>query len=155
MKENHQPPRWRIALVREGEPPAFPAKTIRTSGDVIQAFRFLEDRDREEFWVAALDGKNRVIGTHCASVGTLTASLVHPREIMKFLILSSAAAAILVHNHPSGDPSPSAEDQAITQRLVDVTSLLGVRILDHVIIAHERGYSFSDQGLLPAAGVLC
>src|SRR2546426_2823176 len=75
----HHPPRWRIALVREADGPAFTTATLRTSADVAHAFAFLADRDREEVWVAALDGKNRVIGTHQVSVGTLTASLVSPR----------------------------------------------------------------------------
>jgi len=149
MHHPYHPPRLRVALVREREAPAFPAKILRSSADVIEAFAFLRERDREEFWVAALDGKNRIIATHQASVGTLTASLVHPREILKFLVLTSAAACTLIHVHPSGDPSPSVEDQAITSRLVDVTSLLGVRVLDHIIIGAERSFSFSDAGVLP------
>jgi DNA repair protein RadC len=79
MDKPHRPPRWRIALVREPAAPVFPAENLRASTDVWQAFRFLEHRDREEFWIAALDGKNRLIGSHQVSVGTLTASLVHPR----------------------------------------------------------------------------
>jgi DNA repair protein RadC len=118
MEKTHRPPRWRIALVRELAGPSFPAETLRTSTDVWQAFRFLEHHDREEMWIAALDGKNRLIGTHQVSVGTLNASLVHPRELLKPLILASAAACILVHVHPSGDPEPSAEDGAITERIV-------------------------------------
>src|SRR5690349_16480635 len=106
MDKPYHPPRWRIALVREREAPGFPARTVRSSADVIQAFAFLRERDREEFWVAALDGKHSIIGTHCVSVGTLSASLVHPREVSKFLVLASAAACTLIHNHPSGDPTP-------------------------------------------------
>ena len=154
MNQPYHPPRLRVALVREREAPAFPTKILRSSADVIEAFAFLRERDREEFWVAALDGKNRIIATHQASVGTLTASLVHPREILKFLILASAAACLLVHNHPSGDPTPSAEDQAITARLVDVTSLLGVRVLDHIVIGADRAHSFCDTGLLPAPSLV-
>lgn len=145
----HHPPRWRIALVREAEAPGFPAPTVRSSSDVARAFHFLRDRDREEFWVAALDGKNRLIATHCVSIGTLTASLVHPREVAKVLVLSSAAACILVHVHPSGDPTPSAEDRAITERLANVCALLGIAILDHVIVGLDRHFSFADAGQLP------
>ncbi len=148
MEKPHRPPRWRIALVREPAAPAFPAENLRTSSDVWQAFRFLEQRDREEFWVALLDGKNRLIGTHQVSVGTLTASLVHPREFAKPLILASAAACVLVHVHPSGDPTPSAEDVAITERLVRACEILGVGVLDHVVIGVGRYYSFADQGQL-------
>lgn len=152
MENPHQPPRWRIALVREGDAPTFPAITVRSSADIARAFAFLRDRDREEFWVAALDGKHRLVGTHCVSVGTLTASLVHPREVLKVLVLASAAAFICVHAHPSGDATPSAEDRAITERLARCSELLGVRLLDHVIIGAERAYSFADAGTLPGTG---
>jgi DNA repair protein RadC len=148
MEQSHRPPRWRIALVRELAGPAFPAECLRTSSDVWQAFEFLEHRDREEFWIAALDGKNRVIGTHQVSVGTLSASLVHPREVLKPLILASASACILVHVHPSGDPEPSAEDHVITTRLIEVCDLLGVQVLDHVIIGAGRYHSLADAGQL-------
>lgn len=142
------PPRWQVMLVREEPAPSFPATTIRTSQDVADAFKFLIDADREQFWVASLNGKNRITGTHQVSVGTLTASLVHPREVLKFLVLASAAACVLVHNHPSGDPTPSAEDLAITQRLSQVATLIGIRILDHVVLGAGRYVSFCDEGLL-------
>ncbi|MEO7729782.1 MAG: JAB domain-containing protein [Kofleriaceae bacterium] len=148
----HHPPRWRVALVREAEAPAFATPTLRTSTDVADAFRFLIDRDREEFWIAALDQRHRIIATHQVSIGTLTASLVHPREVVKPLVLCSAATTVLVHNHPSGDPSPSAEDHAITERLVNVCALLGIAVLDHVIIGAARHYSFADVGQLPPSG---
>ena len=76
--------------------------------------------------------------------------LVHPREVAKVLVLSSSAATVLVHNHPSGTPDPSAEDHAITERLVKVCALLGITILDHVIVGVDRHYSFADAGQLPA-----
>lgn len=79
MTDAHHPPRWRIALVREAEGPRFTTDVLRTSADVAHAFAFLADRDREEFWLAALDQRHRIIGTHQVSIGTLTASLVHPR----------------------------------------------------------------------------
>jgi DNA repair protein RadC len=104
MTDSHHPPRWRIALVREPEGPRFTTDVLRTSADVAHAFAFLADRDREEFWLAALDQRHRIIGTHQVSIGTLTASLVHPREVVKLLVLASAAAAALVHNHQSGAP---------------------------------------------------
>jgi len=93
----HNPPRWRIALVREADGPVFTTDTLRTSADVARAFQFLIDRDREEFWLAVLHQRNRIIASHQVSVGTLTASLVHPREVLKPLILCSAAAAVLIH----------------------------------------------------------
>ena len=102
MTDSHHPPRWRIALVREAEGPCFTTDVLRTSADVAHAFAFLADRDREEFWLAALDQRHRIIGTSQISIGTLTSALVHPREILKVLVLSSAAATVLVHVHPSG-----------------------------------------------------
>jgi len=150
MTDAHHPPRWRIALVREAEGPRFTADTLRTSADVAHAFAFLAVRDREEFWLAALDQRHRVIGTHQVSVGTLTASLVHPREVVKVLVLCSAASCVLIHGHPSGLPEPSGEDHAITERLIKVCALLGIRVLDHVIVGVDRHYSFADAGQLPA-----
>jgi DNA repair protein RadC len=86
-----------------------------------------------------LDGRHRVLREVMASQGTLTASLVHPREVFRPALREAAAAVILVHNHPSGDPTPSREDREVTQRLVQVGEILGVPVLDHVIVA-ERGY---------------
>lgn len=145
----HRPPRYRIALVREESAPAFPAKQFRVAEDVVAAFGFLHDADREEFWVAALDQRHRVIATHLVSVGSLTESLVHPREVIKPLLLSNAAAVIFVHNHPSGDPTPSDADHALTRRLVDACALMGIRVLDHIIIGETHHYSFQTSGQLP------
>lgn len=139
--------RQRIALVRDAE--VVYSEPLRTSAE---AYRLLHEEaatwDREHFLVVALDGKNRMLGVHTVSVGTLTASLVHPREVMKSLILANAAAFIVVHNHPSGDPTPSAEDLAITTRLKECAELFGMRLLDHVIIGHGRYCSMCDEGLL-------
>ena len=149
MTDSHHPPRWRIALVREAEGPSFTTDVLRTSADVATAFAFLADRDREEFWLAALDQRHRIIATHQVSIGTLTASLVAPREVAKVLVFCSAAACVLIHSHPSGQPDPSAEDHAITERLVNVCALLGIAVLDHVIIGAGRHFSFVDAGQLP------
>ena len=148
MSSPFTPPRWRLALVREQIAPTFPATAIRTSRDVAEAFAFLVEADREQFWVAALDGKNRIACTHQVSIGTMTASLVHPREVLKVLVLTSAAACVLVHNHPSGDPTPSVEDVAITERLVQAGSIMGINVLDHVVLGLGRYTSFADEGLL-------
>ena len=148
MTDSHHPPRWRIALVREPEGPRFATDVLRTSTDVANAFAFLADRDREEFWLAALDQRHRIIGTHQVSIGTLTASLVHPREVFKVAMLANASAIIVAHNHPSGDPTPSAEDRAITQRLKQAGELLGIRLLDHVILGHSGYHSFVDAAEL-------
>lgn len=104
--------------------------------------------DRERFITLALDSKHRVLGVDEVSVGTLTESLVHPREVFKALILANAKAFICAHNHPAGDPEPSAEDLAVTQKLRDAGKLLGIALLDHVILGREKHYSFQASGRL-------
>ena len=103
---------------------------------------------REQFQALLLDRKNRVTRDVMISQGSLTASVVHPREVFNPAIRDSAAAVIFVHNHPSGDPAPSPEDRDITRRLKEVGDVMGVRILDHVVIGHDRYFSFSDRGML-------
>ena len=140
---------YELKVVRERRPGYGPASAIRTSAEVYAAFRArFEAADREEFLALFLDGKNHVQGFHVVSVGTLTASLVHPREVYKAAILANAAALIVVHGHPSGNPEPSAEDVAITRRLKEAGELLGIGLLDHVVIGDGRYVSFADQGLL-------
>lgn len=96
--------------------------------------RLVSDGSREEFHIVCLDTKNQVIDTHQISVGTLDASLVHPREVFRPAIKDSAASVILAHNHPSGDPTPSAEDRAVTRRLENAGRTLGIAVLDHVVL---------------------
>ena len=115
--------------------------------DIYEAFKErFEHADREEFLVLLLDGKNKLLGFHVVSVGTLTSSLTHPREIFKAAILANAAAILLLHNHPSGDPAPSAEDISITRRLKEAGELLGIQVLDHIIIGDGRYVSFIESG---------
>jgi DNA repair protein RadC len=104
------------------------------------------DADKEHFLVLALNQKHRLIGYKHVSTGTLTASLVHPREVFTAALELRAAALIFVHNHPSGDPIPSQEDAEITRRLKNCGEILGFRILDHIILGHDQIYSFSDRG---------
>lgn len=140
---------FELKVVRERRPEYGLTRQLTTSAEVYKAFRERFERsDREEFLMVPLDGKNRAMGFHVVSVGTLTASLVHPREVYKLAILENAAAIVVVHNHPSGDPTPSAEDQAITQRLKQAGDLLGVRLLDHVVIGDGHYISFADTGIL-------
>jgi len=123
--------------------------SLRSSEDVYRHFRGrLEREKREIFYVVLLTNKNRKIREVKVSEGSLTASLVHPREVYNPVIRESAAAVIFVHNHPSGDPAPSPEDLEITRRLKEVGEVMGIRVLDHVVIGHERYFSFSDKGLL-------
>jgi len=120
---------------------------VRDAAAVYGHFRGrLPQLDREVFYVLLLDGKNRVQGELRVSEGSLTAALVHPREVFAPAIREAAAALILVHNHPSGDPTPSAEDQAITQRLRQVGELVGIRVLDHVVVGRGRWASMAEDG---------
>lgn len=121
-------------------------RLVRDAGAVYSAFREeAELLDRERFSVVLLDGKNRVLGIHIVSVGSLTAALVHPREVFKAAILANAASVILVHNHPSGDPEPSAEDRALTARLRQAGELLGITVLDHVVIGDGSYTSLAER----------
>lgn len=99
--------------------------------------------------VLLLNGKNRLIGINTVSSGSLTASLAHPREVLKPAILANTAAIIVAHNHPSGEPTPSQEDMEITKRLLVAAELRGIRLLDHIVLGdNSRWYSFQDEGLL-------
>jgi DNA repair protein RadC len=141
-------PIYRVTLVREGKMPTYESR-IRSSANAYSVLQeYLADRDRECFCILMLDQKNQVIGIHTVSVGSLTASVVHPRETFKAAILANAAGIICGHQHLSGDPQPSQEDRAITQRLHQAGKLLGINLLDHVIVGDGRYFSFADEGLL-------
>jgi DNA repair protein RadC len=114
--------------------------------DVYLYYRRLRDLKKEVFHCALLDAKNRMFRDCRISEGTLTNSLIHPREAFRDAIRESAAAVIFVHNHPSGDPSPSREDMSITERLVDAGEIVGIRVLDHVIVGEERYASMMEKG---------
>lgn len=105
--------------------------------------------DREHFVVYILDQKNRILASEVASIGSLNSSIVHPREIFKRAIKISGASIILVHNHPSGDPTPSSEDIAVTKRLVQAGEVLGINVLDHVIIGSSGKFtSLRETGVI-------
>lgn len=106
------------------------------------------DRRKEYFLAILLDGKNRIIREVQISEGSLNQSIVHPREVFNPAVRESAAAIILVHNHPTGDPTPSREDLEITRRLREAGDLLGVKVLDHIIIGDGTFLSFVSQGML-------
>lgn len=128
-------------------------QAIRAPLDVQRHFQpRWRDRRRESFHALQLDGRHRLMAVDEVSVGTLTASLVHPREVFREAIRNAAAALLLVHHHPSGDPSPSAEDRSVTDRLVAAGCLLGIRVVDHVIVADGGYFSFQEAGLIPADG---
>ncbi|MBI1853737.1 MAG: DNA repair protein RadC [Planctomycetes bacterium] len=129
-----------------------PGAPLRSSADIYRHFAArLRDRKREEFLVVLLDGKNRVMREARISLGSLNASIVHPREVFHLAVRESAGAVVLVHNHPSGDPTPSAEDIEVTQRLARAGDILGIRVLDHVVVGEGSYTSFMERGLLPVA----
>ena len=105
-------------------------------------------RSVEQFGVVLLDTKHRVLRTTVVSVGTLDASIVHPREIFREATAAGAAALVLFHNHPSGDPEPSAEDVLLTRRLIAAGVLMGIDVIDHVILAGVRFCSLKEKGLI-------
>lgn len=105
--------------------------------------------DREHFWALALNTKNQLIRAIEVSVGSLSASIVHPRELFKDAVRLSAASIVAVHNHPSGDPTPSSADIQLTRRLVKAGDVLGIEVLDHVVIGDSGGHaSLRDLGLM-------
>jgi DNA repair protein RadC len=102
---------------------------------------------REQLMAVYLNTKNQVLKTETISIGSLNANIVHPREVFKRAIELSAASVIVAHNHPSGDPTPSREDIAVTEKLIEGGKLLGIDVLDHVVIGDGRYVSLKDEGL--------
>jgi DNA repair protein RadC len=124
-------------------------KAIRGPDDVVALVgKKLRTTTREQFLILLLNARHEAIGWETISVGSLNASIVHPREVFKPAITESAASIILVHNHPSGDPEPSEEDLTITKRLVEAGELLGISVLDHVIVASRGIVSLKSRQLL-------
>lgn len=125
---------------------------IREPEDVVRLFEGrLRDLAVEEFHLLALDSQSQVLREVLVTRGLLNSSLVHPREVFRPAIAEAAAGIIVVHNHPSGDPTPSAEDRAVTRQLAAAGRLLDLPLYDHVIIAGDRFVSFAAAGLLPAS----
>lgn len=111
-------------------------------------YHSIRDKTREFFKAIFLDSKNRVISTKTLSEGTLTASSVYPREVVRAALNHHAAALIFAHNHPSGDPNPSTDDIAITRQLVFAGNVMGITVHEHIIIGDNRYFSFADQGYI-------
>ena len=133
-------------LGAEREPPP---ERIRGPGDVQRFYASrLRDLAVEQFHVLALGSQSQVLGDLLITRGILNSSLVHPREVFRAAIAEAAAGIIVVHNHPSGDPTPSADDRAVTRQLVEAGRLLDVPVYDHVIVGGDRYVSFAEAGLL-------
>jgi DNA repair protein RadC len=108
----------------------------------------VKDADREQFYAVYLNTRNHVLAVELVSVGSVNASIVHPREVFKGAIALSAASLLVAHNHPSGDPAPSEEDLALTRRLREAGELLGIPLLDHVIVGEGAYRSLKEEGQL-------
>jgi DNA repair protein RadC len=141
-------PVYRIALVREPTAVDLPGNAVRKSSEAAEVLRPLfEGLDREQFAILLLDAQHKPIGVNIVSVGSLTASIVHPREAFKAAILANAAADIVSHNHPSGSVELSPEDIELSRRLREAGELLGIRVLDSIVLGEGGAlYSFIDAG---------
>lgn len=114
---------------------------------IYEMFRDLSNEAKEHFITLHLDGKNRIACKDTVSIGSLNQSIVHPREVFKTALLSNAVSIVLIHNHPTGDTTPSSEDKSTTKRLQEAGDLLGIKVLDHIIIG-DGYFSFVEGGLL-------
>lgn len=132
------------------EPTLTPARCSTDAAEILRPIYSRLDCDQEHFGVLLLNNKNRVRAHKIISSGSLITGLVHPREVFRSAVLYGAAAVILCHNHPSGDPAPSPEDIDITRRLVQCADIFGIRILDHIILGSDSIFSFSDLGMMNA-----
>lgn len=130
-------------------PPLSQGVKLITSQHVFNHFSpLLKNAKKEVFKIILLDQKNKVIRDVTISEGSLTATVVHPREVFNPAVRDSAASVIFLHNHPSGDPTPSQEDREMTQRLVAAGELMGIQVLDHLVIGENAYFSFADSGYI-------
>jgi DNA repair protein RadC len=125
-----------------------PKPILKSPEDVAAVMRSkLKGKKKEHFWVICLDTRNRFINCRPVSIGSLDTSIVHPREVFKEAVSSSAASVIFVHNHPSGDPEPSKEDIELTERLIKAGEIIGIDVLDHVIVCDKSHSSLKAKNL--------
>jgi len=146
---------WKVAIrisrVAELLPPL--GEKAHAGSDILAFSHLVIPADeKEHFLVFLLDGRNVVKGYAEVSVGTLSSAIVHPRDVFRPAIVFGAAGVIVAHNHPSGDSSPSAEDLAVTARLRDVGTLVGIPLIDHVIVGEDRYFSFLERGYMKSSG---
>lgn len=137
-----------LKLVKESSM-LYKDRSVRSPEDGYKLLKqFLEDKDREHFIVVALDTKNQPVSINICHIGSLNASIVHPREVMKSAILSNAASIIVGHNHPSGKVEPSREDIDVTKRLVEAGKIIGIDVLDHIIVGDDTFTSLKEKGYI-------
>jgi len=142
-------PEYRVSVVRDGSVDVEGAEALDSPDIVARAMRQIINGDEREFFVLfMLDSRNRLKRYSIISIGTLTASLVHPREVFRPAIVSGAAAVIVSHNHPSDEVRPSPEDKDTTRRLAKAGEILGMPVLDHVIVTSDTHMSFRQEGLI-------
>jgi len=126
---------------------------VKNVDDVMRLTEELRDKKQEYFLSLTLDGASNLIQKRTVFIGTLNHSIVHPREVFADAISDRAAGIIFVHNHPSGDPTPSKQDIEITKRLVEVGKIVGIEVIDHVIITKKSYYSFQAEGMLKGGDI--
>ena len=108
----------------------------------------IKDKAKEHFKLILLNARNKILGISTISIGSLNASIVHPREVFKDAIMHNAYSVVLAHNHPSGDTEPSEDDLTITKRFLEAGKILGIEVLDHIIISKNGFFSFKEKGLI-------
>ena len=141
-------PEYKVMLVRDNKKTETNTKFINSPDDVNKIIQsYLNGVDREHFVIMLLNRKNGIIGINTVSVGDLSSSIVHPREVFKPAIVAGAASIILAHNHPSGDPTPSSQDLLVTKRIKEAGDILGIEVLDHIIIGDGRYASLKAMNL--------
>ena len=144
--EATEPATYSVSAIRRREHRG-PKPRVNGPADIHRLLAsILRGADREHFYAVLLSTKHHVLAIELVSVGTLSASIVHPREVFKPAIVQSAAAVAVVHNHPSGDLTPSPEDSEFTRRLARAGDLLGIRLLDHLIVCEDEYLSLRDEG---------
>lgn len=127
----------------------YPERNVRSPEDAYKLLKhFLVEVDREHFIVVCLDTKNQPTAINICHIGSLNASIVHPREVLKPAILSNSASIIVAHNHPSNDPTPSREDIEVTKRLVEAGKIVGIEVIDHLVVCTDKFISLKEKGYL-------
>ncbi len=141
---------YTLKMVKE-DSVLYEVPVIKSPVEVYQAAKqllALHEEPEEHFCIFCLNTKNKIVGVHTISIGSLDASIVHPREVFKAAMLNNASRIICLHNHPSGDPVPSKEDIELTRRLIEAGKILGIEVLDHIIIGEQRYVSMKERCLM-------
>jgi len=141
---------YTLKLVKENST-LYEVPVIKSPTEVYEAAKqllALHEEPEEHFCILCLNTKNKIVGVHTISIGSLNAAIVHPREVFKAAMLNNASSIICLHNHPSGDPGPSRDDIETTHRLVNAGNILGIDVLDHIIIGDGRYISLKEQGMM-------